>query len=95
MSLFYELYIFFFYKGIIESDGERNFLEVLNNELDGWPILSGKEYTPSKTAIEKITDFLKKGLRPLFSIVVTSNPKMPAQYVIAIEQPSWIFSKSY
>ena len=68
---------------------------MLNNELGGWPILSGAEYNPSMTAVEKITDFLKKGLKPLFSIVVTSNPKKPAQYMLAIEQPSWFFSKSY
>ena len=78
----------------IEKDGESWFLKVLNDELLGWPILDGA-FTSTKDVVDMMVQYRQRGVRPLVSVTVTSNPKNPAQYVLGIDQPGWFFSKSY
>ena len=79
----------------IEIDGEAQFKNILATELDGWPILSSSFDPNAKSAIQKLIDYRKRSVRPFVNVYVTSNPANPAQYVIAVDQPSWFFSKKY
>ena len=52
-------------------------------------------FATTKDVVDMMVQYRLRGVRPLVSVTVTSNPKNPAQYVIGIDQPSWFFSKSY
>lgn len=84
---------FFSFQAKIERDGEAQFLNMLNTEFDGWPIIS-LSYVP-KDPTAKLIDYFKRNVRPILSIGVTSNPKVPDEYVLGVSQPGWYFSKQY
>ena len=43
----------------------------------------------------KLLKYFKMNTRPIVSISVTSNPKVPDEYVIGVGQPGWYFSRQY
>lgn len=85
---------FIWIKAKIESSGESYFISMLYSEMSGFPIMSDS-WSPSKTVTERLVQLRMLNHRPLLSISVTSNPKNPAKYTLAIDQPTWFFSKKY
>ncbi len=80
---------------IIHTQGELNFLTLIDQEFGGWSILNPDLPAKNLTIIEKLVLLRKIGFKPLIDIRVAPNPKNPQLNILKIKQPSWFFSKQY
>ncbi|RNA08869.1 membrane metallo-endopeptidase-like 1, partial [Brachionus plicatilis] len=76
-----------------QLNGEKKFLEVLDSEFCGWPIL--KPLNKSISILQRMVNFRKIGYKTLIDFHVTLNPKDPLSLIIKVQQPRWLFNKEY
>ena len=79
---------------LVNSEGEANFLQILDQYFGGWPILR-RGATRSMSLVEKLVALRQYGFRPLLDIRVAPNPKRPHTHILKLKQPTWFFSKVY
>ena len=77
-----------------ETKGEEWFKKLLNDEFNGWPILNSG-FADAQDPVDKLVSLRLRGVQPLVTLSVASNPKIPNRYSISVEQPGWLFSQSY
>lgn len=70
-------------------------MKILNEELGGWPILTGNDYQANYTLVEKQLLLKKVETSQWFEVFVSTNPKDPKHNILRIAQPSWFFNKEY
>lgn len=62
-------------------------MDILNNNLGGWPILNGNSNEHEDiTIVEKLINLRKIDALQLFEIFVSLNPKDPKKYVLRVDK---------
>lgn len=67
---------------LIQINGEKKFLEVLEEEFGGWPMV--RPSTKNVPLMEKMINLRKLGFKTLIDIHVTLNPKNPQALIIKV-----------
>lgn len=88
-------YLIYFNSETIEKIGTTSVLKILNEELGGWPILSGNDYKYKFSLNEKQLILKKVEAAQWFEVFVSTNPKDPKHNILRLAQPSWFFNKEY
>lgn len=70
----------------LEQNGFENLKDLVNKELGGCSLTSSSYDITNEDTFEKIVKFSKWGLKPLFDVYVSSNPKKPNNYVIRVSK---------
>ena len=78
----------------IEKSSESSLLKLLNDSLNGWPLMNPSIVSGFNRA-DKLFQFMRLSTYPIFDLVMYSNPKQPAKYNLTIMQTSSFQSKSY
>lgn len=68
----------------LEKQGLKNMIDLINNELGGCSLTNPKYDLNSEDSFDKIVKFSKWGLKPLFNVYISSNPKKPNNYVLRV-----------
>lgn len=78
-------------ENLIQADGERKFLKVLQYDLQGWPILNQvslndtiSNQTTATSIVQKMVLLRKYGFRTLIDVHVTLNPKDPQTLILKV-----------
>ncbi|CAF0964437.1 unnamed protein product [Brachionus calyciflorus] len=77
----------------LETNGLNNIINVVNNELGGCSLTQANYNANNENTFDKIVKFAKWGLKPLFDVYISSNPKDPESYVVRLQQASWFLTK--
>lgn len=69
---------------VLEQSGFENMKKLVNEELGGCSLTDSNYDKNKEDTFEKIVKFSNWGLKPLFDVYVSSNPKKPNNYVIRV-----------
>ena len=69
---------------LIETNGLDNLLNIINKELGGSSLTQANYDLNNENTFDKIVKFAKWGLKPLFDLYISSNPKNPDSYVMRV-----------
>ncbi|CAF1087988.1 unnamed protein product, partial [Brachionus calyciflorus] len=78
---------------LIETNGLDNLLNIINKELGGSSLTQANYDVNNENTFDKIVKFAKWGLKPLFDLYISSNPKNPDSYVMRLQQANWFLTK--
>ncbi len=65
-------------------NGEQTVLNFIKNELGDWPILYDNFEITSTTPIDKLIALRLIGVKSLFELSVSSNPKQPNKFLLRV-----------
>ncbi len=82
----------------INKHSQRKFVELINSEFYGWPIIESKAAPaqhPEFTLLEKIVKLRRFGFHSFVGVFVAFNPKDPSSLMFRLQSPKWFFNAHY
>ena len=67
---------------LIDQNGETNFLEIIETEFGGWPLLN--DVNSNLNLTDRLVKLRKIGYKPLIDIHVSANPKDPIESILKV-----------
>ena len=68
----------------IESSGEAELIDAINEELGGWSLIQSESKLSLDNIFKKLVKFAKLSFKPLFVVYISLNPKNPKQYILRV-----------
>lgn len=59
-------------------------IRVVNTELGGCSLTDQSYDSKNENTFDKLVKFANWGLKPLFDVYISSNPKNPEEYVVRV-----------
>ena len=71
---------------LLETNGLQNMLKVINTDRGSGSLTNSADDPKSEDSFDKLVKFASWGLRPLFDVYISSNPKDPESYVVRVRK---------